>query len=250
MRLATVRQFDQGNDMKIHNKTPRRPQSLSWKATLTTRYARWVALFLKRTIRLHISVYNKQALITSGPVIFVGNHLSELDAVVWSAASKRNITMFAMSELWKNPFTGILLRLRGDIPVDRKDPAAGVAALNKGIDVLRHGGAIGLYPAGAINHIGQNKSWRKGFADMALKLARETGEGPTIVVIKLFGTADILPPKPDRQARGGKWVNRGAVATMICSDPISYETYAMMSPAQLTDYARKICDNLIQPGDI
>lgn len=230
--------------MILKHNNVRRPRSLGWKATFTTRFLRWWALTIKRVMRLDITVHNKQALSAEGPVLMVGNHESELDAVVWSAVAPRSVAMFAMSELWKNPLTGWLMRLRGDIAVDRGNPAGRVRAMQNGLNVLRHDGLVGIYPAGGINLIGQDRKWLKGFAEMSLQLANETGKGPTIIAIKLTGTADILPPKPDRDARGGKWLNRHARVTMSCSELIHYDTYKHMTALELTNYVREVCDRL------
>jgi 1-acyl-sn-glycerol-3-phosphate acyltransferase len=226
-------------------KSRRRPRSMGWQARIITLIIRWWAIFFKKRLHLDITVHNKQAF-PQGPIIVVGNHTSMADPFIWGAIIPRNGAVMAKHDLWWNPVTAPIMLLRGDIPVKRKSDQGRARAWNKGMNILLHGGVLGLYPSAGISLIGRDLPWRKGFAEMALHpdLAEQR---VTIIAIKMDGVADLVPPKPDRKARGGKRLNRGAKVTAIFSDPIMYDTYKSMSPTELTLYVRDLHDALELP---
>lgn len=87
-----------------------------------------------------------------GGIIFVGNHKHAFDAVVVMANTKRKVHYMAKESLFKG-FHGFLLKSIGTIKVYRtkKNPMAVIDA----VEVLKAGGAVGIFPEGTRNKTDQ-----------------------------------------------------------------------------------------------
>ncbi len=86
---------------------------------------------------------------TDGPIIVVGNHIHLMDQCVPILSTKRVINYMAKKEYFDNKKVAWFFKAAGCISVDRskKDETAVSSAL----EVLKNGGAIGLFPEGTRN---------------------------------------------------------------------------------------------------
>lgn len=84
-----------------------------------------------------------------GSFLLVGNHIHIMDQCLPLLATKRPVSYMAKKEYFDNKKVAWFFKLAGCIPVNRQihDTAAKEAAL----DVLKDGGAIGLFPEGTRN---------------------------------------------------------------------------------------------------
>lgn len=117
----------------------------------------------------------------TGPVIIACNHVSYLDPPVLGTASPRRLSYMAKEQLFGIPVLGPLIGAVGAYPVDREGSAT--AAVKRSVEVLRKGGAIGIFPEGTRNLSGANQA-RGGVALLA-SLAKAP-----VVPACLVGTAD------------------------------------------------------------
>jgi 1-acyl-sn-glycerol-3-phosphate acyltransferase len=114
----------------------------------------------------------------TGGVLFASNHLGFLDGPLLVAVAPRYTRCLVKSEM----FTGVigaLLRSAGQIPVRRN--AVDRAALEAAVDVLRGGGAVGVFPEGARGR-GDVGDVRLGVAWLALRA------GVPVVPVACLGT--------------------------------------------------------------
>lgn len=84
-----------------------------------------------------------------GAVILAGNHTSQLDAAMMVGSPNRLVHMLAKKELFNTKIKNWYFRSMACIPVDRKIHDDN--AKNEAIDILKNGGAIGLFPEGTVN---------------------------------------------------------------------------------------------------
>jgi putative phosphoserine phosphatase/1-acylglycerol-3-phosphate O-acyltransferase len=87
----------------------------------------------------------------SGPVIVAANHRSYLDPIVLTAVGMRRgrkLRYLGKKEVFDAPVVGQAMHLLGQIRVDRG--TGDTAPLQKAIDALRRGEAIGIFPQGTI----------------------------------------------------------------------------------------------------
>ena len=123
--------------------------------------------------------YGTQNVPRTGPVIIACNHVSYFDPPVLGTASPRRISYMAKEELFHIPVLGSLIHAVGAYPVDRKGSAA--SAVKRSVEVLRHGGVIGIFPEGGRNLTGSAEA-RGGVALLA-----SLGKAP-VVPARLVGT--------------------------------------------------------------
>jgi 1-acyl-sn-glycerol-3-phosphate acyltransferase len=87
-----------------------------------------------------------------GPLIVACNHLSYLDPPALGSVCPRRISYMAKKELFQIPVLGTVIRALGAYSVDRHGSAT--AAIKRSLEILRAGGAIGIFPEGTRNPTG------------------------------------------------------------------------------------------------
>jgi len=124
----------------------------------------------------------------SGPCIVAANHRSFMDSIFLAALAERPLSFLAKAEYWDNRRTAWLLKATGQIPVRRGSPAGAREAMDAATDVLRRGGAIGLYPEGTRSRDGELHAGNLGAARLAI------ATGAPIIPVGLIGTEAVQAP--------------------------------------------------------
>lgn len=98
-------------------------------------------------------VKGKENIPEQGPITFVGNHRHAFDPIVVMTYTKRIIHYMAKEELFKG-IHGIILKKMGLIKVYRtkSNPTAVIEA----VEILKQGGAVGIFPEGHRNRTDQD----------------------------------------------------------------------------------------------
>lgn len=145
----------------------------------------------------------------TGGVIIAGNHISFADEIFTPLAARRQVFYFAKAEYFTTPgvkgramaalFTGL-----GQVPVERADTKSAAAVIEIGVDVLREGRALGIYPEGTRSPDGRLYRFRTGVARLALR------SGAPVVPVGLVGTREVQPPGSRRWHRRPVTVRFGA----------------------------------------
>ena len=120
------------------------------------------------------------------PYVVVSNHLSHGDPPVISHLPWE-MKWVAKKELFDLPVAGRLLRLSGDICVDRADPESRSKVLDTARDYLDHKCSVMFFPEGTRSRDGRVHS----FANGAFRLAIEAGV--PVLPLALDGTRNALP---------------------------------------------------------
>jgi len=144
-----------------------------------------------------------------GPVILAANHVSFADEIFTPLAARRQVSYFAKAEYFTTPgikgrlmaavFTGL-----GQVPVERADTRSAAGVIDIGVDLLRSGGALGIFPEGTRSPDGQLHKFRTGVARLALR------SGAPVIPVGLIGTRDVNPPGSRRWHREPVSVHFGA----------------------------------------
>ncbi|MFC2948295.1 lysophospholipid acyltransferase family protein [Virgibacillus sediminis] len=100
-----------------------------------------------------IQVIGKENIPGQGPVIICSNHISNFDPPVVGITSPRDIYFMAKGELFEKRFLGKLLLKVHAFPVKRgmKDRNA----LRTGLEILKEGNTLGLFPEGTRSKTGE-----------------------------------------------------------------------------------------------
>ncbi|GAA0444159.1 lysophospholipid acyltransferase family protein [Lentibacillus halophilus] len=99
-----------------------------------------------------IRVIGKDNIPDQGPVIICSNHISNLDPPVVGITSPRDISFMAKGELFERPLLGTLLNAIRAFPVKRGGTDR--YALRQGLDILKDGNVLGLFPEGTRSKTG------------------------------------------------------------------------------------------------
>ena len=130
------------------------------------RYALFVRLptwLLRRTI-YRVSVHGVENVPEDGPVLFVSNHVSWIDAFLILAAQRRRVRFLIWAPYARLPFVRWIFRLLRVIPIDGSaGPRAIISALRNAGEALAKGDAVCIFAEGGITRTGFLLPFQRGF---------------------------------------------------------------------------------------
>lgn len=141
---------------------------------------------IARRFNITINVRGEENIPTEGAVLYVANHQGYADIPVCFAVLNTIQTGFIAKEsLIKIPVFGPWLLRIGSITIDRQDARASLQAIDEGVDLIKRGFSLLIFPEGTRSQGGPIKEFKKG----SLRLA--TKPGVPIVPITIDGTYTI-----------------------------------------------------------
>ncbi len=123
---------------------------------------------------------NKEVIPKKGPIIICCNHKHLFDQNLIILSTRRPIHYMAKIEYWQSWKTRWFFNFSGCIPVNRSIHDEN--AKDMALEVLRNGGAIGIFPEGTRN---KTKEFLLPFKFGAVSMAQKTGA--TIVPAGIYG---------------------------------------------------------------
>ena len=169
-----------------------------------------------------------------GPAIIASNHLSFSDSIFMPLMVPRPVIFLAKSEYFtgtglKGRLTALFFRLTNQLPMDRSGGAASAASLEAGMDVLTHGGLLGIYPEGTRSPDGRLYRGKVGVARLALQ-ARVP-----VIPVAMIGTDKVQPI--------GKRLPSIRRIGMIFGAPLDFSRYHEMADDRLIQ--RSVTDEIM-----
>lgn len=122
------------------------------------------------------------------PVLFIGNHRSFFDILITYSRCKRLTGYVAKKEMDKYPSLRTWMRRLYCLFLDRENPKEGLKTVLQGIEYLKNGISVCIFPEGTRN-TGKELSLLP-FKDGALKMADKTG--CAIIPMSMNNTAEIF----------------------------------------------------------
>jgi 1-acyl-sn-glycerol-3-phosphate acyltransferase len=145
----------------------------------------WARMLIKIT-GCRLTVEGRENIPRTGGVCFVSNHGSIFDILLHLAYVGRPFGFVAKKELVFVPMLNIWIFLLGGLFIDRKNVRKAIRTINKGVEHIKAGGAMIIFPEG-------HRSRGQGllpFHPGSLKLA--TQAGAPIIPVGIAGSYDVF----------------------------------------------------------
>ncbi|MGG4491985.1 lysophospholipid acyltransferase family protein [Metabacillus idriensis] len=114
-----------------------------------------------------IEVKGKEHFPKDGAVLLCSNHIDNLDPPTVGISAPRQVHFMAKEELFRVPVLGGIVRKVGSFPVKRG--MSDREALRNGLNVLKEGGVLGLFPEGTRSKDGKLGKGLAGAGFFALR---------------------------------------------------------------------------------
>jgi len=144
----------------------------------------WGQLVIK-VIGCKVTVTGRENIPKKGGVCFVANHTGYFDIVLMLAYCSRPVGFVAKKELIFVPLLNCWIYMVGGLFIDRKDIRKALRTINKGVQRIKAGGAMIIFPEGH-----RSKGGLLPFHPGSLKLAT-MAEAP-IVPVAMEGSYDVF----------------------------------------------------------
>ena len=131
-----------------------------WRPDWFVRLVTWIPVHLFYRMR----IYGREVIPATGPVLFVCNHVSYIDAFLVFMAQRRPIRFVLWAPYMRLPGLRLLLRLAKAIPIDSSSgPRAIVQSLRMAGEALAKGDAVCIFAEGGITRTGFLLPFHRGF---------------------------------------------------------------------------------------
>lgn len=167
-----------------------------------------------------------------GGAVLVSNHIGYLDFVFAGLAarpSRRLVRFMAKDAVFRHRISGPLMRAMKHIPVNRE---RGEAAYQQGVEALRRGQIVGVFPEATISPSFTLKTFKTGAARMAQQA------GVPLLPVALWGTQRLWTKGRPKDLRRNHFP-----VTIRVGSPL--ESDAEESPQALTDRLRERVHELL-----
>lgn len=158
-----------------------------------------------------VTVIGEEKIPTDVPVVFVSNHQSNFDIPLLLGYINKPKGFIAKAETEKMPIVGGWMRYIRCVFMDRSNPRAAVKAIRKGVDIVKSGYSLVIFPEGTRSLDGKLSEFKPGSFKLAMKA------GAMIVPVTISGSYDIM--------KKGSMKIKAADVKITISDPVTSEGY-------------------------
>lgn len=160
--------------------------------------------------------------------LYVSNHQSMLDIPLIMGNVKHATGAMAKIEMKKVPIVSYWMEQVGSVYIDRENGREGLKAILKGVENLKNGRSMLIFPEGTRNRGNATAEFKKG----SLKLA--TKANVPIIPITVYGTYKGLEGSPDDLKAG-----------IVFHKPIYTNDLTKEEKANLADACQKIIEDAL-----
>lgn len=175
----------------------------------------WIVPTLRSWVKVmgwKVAIRGDDHIPLSGAGVVATNHVGYLDWLFVGLAAERrhrHLRILAKKELWDKALTRPIMVGAKHIPVDRFGGA--VATVAAGVDALRRGEMVGMFPESTISRSFVPAKGKTGAARMAM------GAGAPLIPSAVWGSQRLLTKGRPRNLK------RGIAVTALFGPPIAYE---------------------------
>lgn len=185
----------------------------------------WWAKTLVRASGMKVKVSGVENIAEEGAVLFVSNHQSNFDIGVLLGCIDKPKGFVAKIELAKIPIVATWMKKMGSVFIDRKDIKQSLRTINEGIEILKKGRSLVLFPEGTRSKGAKMGAFKKG----SLRLA-EKGHVP-IIPVSIKGTYQV-------ETRKGRI--QPADVQVIIDKPIIYDALPPEDQKRIAEIVQEV----------
>ena len=152
----------------------------------TGRWFRRLGRMLTRVNPWQIQISGLKHMDATQVYVIVSNHQSLADIPLLSHL-RLDTKWLAKVELFRVPLVGWMMRMAGDVPVDRAQPRQGARAMLRCAKYLRQGCSVVFFPEGGRSPDGEVQAFNEGAFQLAIR------EQIPILPLVVEGTGKALP---------------------------------------------------------
>jgi 1-acyl-sn-glycerol-3-phosphate acyltransferase len=174
--------------------------------------------------------------IPEGPVLYVANHQGLFDILAFLGHLGKPVGFIAKKEINKLYIIRTWMGLINCVFIDRADRRQSMKAINQGIESLKNGHSLVIFPEGTRSRGNQLNEFKPG----SLRLA--TKANVPIVPVTIDGTYQMLEK--------GNGRIQGSTISMTIHNPILPETYETMKSAELANELQAIVQKALPSAKV
>jgi 1-acyl-sn-glycerol-3-phosphate acyltransferase len=188
------------------------------------RVGRWVVGMVLRLSGVRLEIHGLARIPSGCAAVFMPNHQSNCDpAAVFVILPP--LLVLAKKEFFRIPVLGRAMRLRGFIPVDRRNRERAIEAVEEATKSLKAGHNFLVFPEGTRSRDGRLQAFKKGVFVMAIK-----AQAP-VVPISISGSRKIMPK--------GKFAISPGLVRITIHDPIPTEGCTLDDRGRIMERVRQ-----------
>jgi 1-acyl-sn-glycerol-3-phosphate acyltransferase len=157
--------------------------------------------------------------IPAQPCVFIANHASNLDPLVFIPAIPRRVGILVKRELFRIPIFSTAMMRAQFTPVDRGDRESSGKSVSAAARILKEGLSYAIFAEGTRSADGRLRPFKKGGFTMAIEA------GAPIVPVSIAGTQRLLPK--------GSWTIRPGEAKVTFGPAVDASEYTPENRAEL-----------------
>lgn len=144
--------------------------------------------------------------------IFMSNHVSNLDPPIEIPRIQKRCSVLVKKELFRVPILGTGMHIARLVPVDRSNREAAIESVREGVEVLRTGVNMMIYPEGTRSSDGKLLPFKKGPFHLAME------SGVPVLPMTVLGTYEAWPKH--------RFALKGGVVTIVYHPAIDPREHA------------------------
>ena len=206
---------------------------------------------------LHLQAEGLEHVPDSAPFILASNHLSFIDSIVIPISVPRPVYYLGKADYFDSWRTRWFFEGAGVVPIKRDGSGSGDAALETGVDILRSGDIVGIYPEGTRSPDGRLYRGKTGPVRMAL------AAGVSVVPCAVIGSERAQPAGQYRVSRYPVTVRFGRpldfaryadqatdpFALRSATDELMYEIMMLSGQEYVDEYASRVKSGAVTLDD-
>ncbi len=208
--------------------------NMDWRNRISRRIVQggfWIVIFLSG-VKLDVS--GKENIPTDTAVLYVGNHRGFFDIVTGYTQLPGPTGYVSKKEIRKVPFLRVWMHYINCLWLDRENLREGVKTILAGVEQLKSGVSVFVYPEGTRSKDGQLLEFKEGAMKMALKA------NVPIMPVAFFGTSRIFEDQFPK-------VRKGTV-TIHFGKPIYPDQLEKADQKRLGAYTRDVIAQMLEEG--